>query len=69
MGNIRPTFIKRKAREMLDRFPDRFTADFQHNKAMVANLSDVQHKTLRNRIAGYITRLWRKEFGGAAAED
>ena len=39
-------------------YPDRFVAgDFQHNKEKVAELADFDSKTLRNRIAGYITRI------------
>jgi len=56
MGNIRPTYIKRVAIELVERYPDQFTDDFQHNKEMVAKLSDVSTKVMRNRIAGYVTR-------------
>lgn len=42
---------------MIRRFPDQFKHDdFQHNKEKVAELTDVTSKTVRNRIAGYITR-------------
>lgn len=57
MGNIRPTYIKRVAHELLRHHPDRFNADFEHNKQMVAELTDVSSITMRNRIAGYVTRL------------
>lgn len=56
MGNIRPTYIKRVAAELLEKFPEEFEDDFEHNKVTVEALSDVQGKVLRNRIAGYITR-------------
>lgn len=56
MGNIRPTYIKRVAIELVERFPDRFTADFDHNKKAVDELADIQGKAMRNRIAGYVTR-------------
>lgn len=56
MGNIRPTYIKRVAIELVERFPDRFTADFDHNKKAVSELADFQGKILRNRVAGYVTR-------------
>jgi small subunit ribosomal protein S17e len=58
MGNIRPTYIKRVAKELLNLYPDRFVAgDFQLNKEKVAELADVDSKIMRNRIAGYITRI------------
>lgn len=56
MGNIRPTYIKRVAIELVERFPEKFTGDFDHNKKMVDELADVQGKSMRNRIAGYVTR-------------
>jgi len=60
MGNVRPTYIKRVAIELVERYPEQFTDDFQHNKEMVAKLSDVSTKVMRNRIAGYVTR-YRKQ--------
>jgi small subunit ribosomal protein S17e len=56
MGNIRPTYIKRIAIELVKRFPDLFTEDYQHNKKLVGQLTDVQTDSMRNKIAGYVTR-------------
>jgi len=61
MGKIRPTYIKRVAIDLVRNHNDRFTDDFQHNKRMVAELTDVKSVTLRNKIAGYITR-YRKYY-------
>ena len=58
MGNVRPTYIKRIAKKLLNMYPDKFVAnDFQHNKKKVAELADFDSNVLRNRVAGYITRL------------
>jgi len=58
LGNIRPNSIKRIARECIEKYPDEFVAsDFEHNKKKVDELTDVRSITMRNRIAGYITRL------------
>jgi small subunit ribosomal protein S17e len=56
VGNIRPTYIKRVAIELVERYPTLFTGDYEHNKALVTRMTDVRSPTLRNRIAGYITR-------------
>jgi len=56
LGNIRPTYIKRVAVELVRRFPEQFTEDFEHNKRKVAELTDVRSNMMRNRIAGYVTR-------------
>ena len=58
MGNIRQTQIKRIAKELVNKYPDKFVAsDFQHNKGAVSELADFDSKILRNRVAGYVTRL------------
>lgn len=57
LGNIRQTFIKNIAIDLASKYPDQFKKDdFQHNKVKVGELSDVDSKVLRNRIAGYVTR-------------
>ncbi len=56
MGNVRPTYIKRVAKELVRRYPEQFTDDFEHNKQKVAELTDVSSTMMRNRIAGYVTR-------------
>ncbi|HTD81028.1 MAG TPA: 30S ribosomal protein S17e, partial [Thermoplasmata archaeon] len=43
MGNIRPTYIKRVAIDLLKMYPDSFTDDFEHNKKKVSELTDVQY--------------------------
>ena len=57
MGNIRPTYIKRVAFELVEKFPDSFSADFENNKKRVGELCNVRGKVMRNRIAGYVTRV------------
>ena len=56
MGNIRPSFIKIRAIRLCEEYPDQFNDDFDHNKIMVEQLTDVSTKKLRNWIAGYVTR-------------
>ncbi len=62
MGNVRPTYIKRVAISLLQTYPQFFSDDFQHNKIMVGRVTDVISKKMRNRIAGYITTLRRKQM-------
>ena len=45
MGRVRPTYIKRVAIELVRSHPDRFTDDFDHNKAVVDELTDVDSIT------------------------
>ena len=61
MGNVRPTYIKRIAIELVKKHYASFNTDFQHNKKMVQELTDVTSDKLRNRIAGYVT-TYRKYY-------
>ena len=57
MGKVRPERVKKIAKEMLKRYPARFTIDFENNKKLLGSVSKISSVRLRNRIAGYITRL------------
>jgi small subunit ribosomal protein S17e len=61
LGNIRPTYIKRVAIELVQQYPRVFSADFENNKAQVNKLTTVESVKMRNRIAGYITRYWQNQ--------
>jgi len=52
---------------LVRRFPDRFTGDFEADKKVVNDLVSTKSKRLRNRIAGYVTRLKVIETERAAA--
>lgn len=55
MGKVRPAYIKRVGRALMEQYPDRFSDDFEHNKQIVGQLVEGASKRVRNRIAGYIT--------------
>ena len=57
MGTVRTELVKRIARELVERFPDKFTTDFEANKKLVKSLTNISSTKLRNRVAGYATRL------------
>jgi small subunit ribosomal protein S17e len=73
MGNIRQTYIKRVAVELIRHYPEQFGGDFSANKKKVLELTDlgavvdgrmtVTHKKLANRIAGYATRYMKRKRG------
>ncbi len=67
MGNIRQTYIKRVAIDLVKRYNDKFSDDFEHNKKMVNELTDVKTTIFRNRIAGYVTS-YRKGWEAATVE-
>jgi small subunit ribosomal protein S17e len=53
--------IKNTASELLRLHGDRFTIDFKHNRDVLKELLDVEGTVMRNRIAGYLTRLKRRQ--------
>jgi len=56
MGTVKPAYNKVIAMELLRKYPDLFTGDFDENKKLVSQLTNIQSKRVRNRVAGYITR-------------
>lgn len=61
MGSVRSEQIKRTAKELVKRFPDKFIHDFENNKHMVAILVSGGTPKVKNQIAGYITRFLAPE--------
>jgi small subunit ribosomal protein S17e len=57
LGKVRTETVKRAARELIERFPEKFTNEYEANKAAVNEVLNAPSKKLRNRIAGYVTRL------------
>ena len=53
---IKPAYVKKTATLLMERYPNAFGDDFEHNKELVAELTNVESKGVRNRIAGYIAR-------------
>jgi len=67
LGKVRTDTVKKASRELLRRFPERFSGDFESDKQVVNALVITPSKRLRNRITGYITRLKVVEAERAAA--
>ena len=51
---IKPAYVKKTATLPMERYPDAWGDDFEHNKELVTELTNVESKNVRNRIAGYI---------------
>ncbi len=57
LGKVRTEQVKRIAQELIKRNPDKFSTDFENNKKLVKSLTRISSTKLRNRVAGYVTRL------------
>ena len=61
MGRIGTKLIKRNAKMILNSNPSKFSKDFEANKKAVVEAAEIRSKKLRNTIAGYVTRLVKKQ--------
>ncbi len=61
MGRIKTTYVKRKTKALWNLHSDKFTTDFDQNKKLMQQCTQILSKKLRNAIAGYMTRLKKRE--------
>ena len=54
--------VRRISEELLTKYHDTFGTDFQKNKEQVEQVAVIRSKMLKNRIAGYITKIRVKEL-------
>ena len=57
MGKVRNETIKKFARSIIEKYPDKFSQDYENNKKLLEEVADIQSKKLKNKIAGYVTTL------------
>jgi small subunit ribosomal protein S17e len=55
LGKVKTEHIKRLAKELMLRFPDKFSSNFDDNKSAVDALTEGATTKVRNQVAGYIT--------------
>jgi small subunit ribosomal protein S17e len=53
---IKPSYIKTLSEELLSKYKGRFTNDFEENKQVVSEITIIDSKRVRNRVAGSVTR-------------
>lgn len=56
MGRIKTALIKRIGMKIVNKHGDKLKDNFEENKKLVEELTDIESKKLRNIIAGYVTR-------------
>ena len=68
MGKVRIEAIKRISRNLYSRYPEYFSSDFQANKEKLKPILLTSSKGVRNRIAGYVTRVVRVKMKESQVE-
>jgi small subunit ribosomal protein S17e len=61
MGRIKPRRLKSVTEKTYEEHADEYKDNFEENKAIVSQKVQVKSKKLRNIIAGYATRLKKRE--------
>ena len=61
--------IKRLSTMVLDDYKDRFGDSFDDNKKILNDISTIRSKQLKNKIAGYITKLIKNEIRNNAEKE
>jgi small subunit ribosomal protein S17e len=61
MGRIKPRRLKSVTEKTHAENPDMYKDNFEENKKIVDQRLDVKSKKLRNVIAGYATRLKKRD--------
>ena len=59
IGRIKQKGLKRIAKELMDEYKEEFNNDFDNNKKKVQEFTTVESKSIRNKIAGYITHVMK----------
>jgi small subunit ribosomal protein S17e len=69
LGKVKTEHIKRIAKELMSRFPDKFSSNFDDNKHAVDELTEGATTKVRNQVAGYITHTISLTQTNSASEN
>jgi small subunit ribosomal protein S17e len=62
LGKVRTELVKRVAIELIDKYPKSFNTEFDHNKKFLTELNVGITKKMRNKVAGYATRVVKSDL-------
>jgi small subunit ribosomal protein S17e len=62
VGKVRTEMVKRTTLELIDKYSKSFNTDFDHNKKFLAELNIGVSKKMRNKVAGYATRVVKSDL-------
>ena len=69
MGKVRTEMIKRISLELIKKYEQSFTPNFESNKQFLREIGLDVSKKLRNKIAGYVTTVVKSDMLAAAQEE
>ena len=68
VGKVRTEMVKRVAIELIDKYPKSFNTEFDHNKKFLSELNIGVSKKMRNKVAGYATRVVKSDLMAVEVE-
>lgn len=60
MGRVRTKTVKKSAKLIVEKYYSKLGLDFQVNKKIVSEVATVPSKRMRNKIAGFVTKLMKR---------
>ncbi len=57
MGKIKSFQIKSLSKDLVNKYPNVFTINFNENKELLNKFLEVKSKHLKNKVAGYLSTL------------
>lgn len=63
MGRIKTSFVKHVAKDLVERYPEKFSTDYDQNKKVLSEVMIFESKRMRNIVAGYLSVLKRQQKG------
>lgn len=61
--------VRNLALDMIQKHGNEFTADFEQNKKVLEKYVEFKSKSLRNKVAGYITGYVNKNIAASRVEE
>ncbi len=69
MGKVKTEHVKNLGKELMKRFPEKFSRNFNENKIMVDELTEGTSTKVRNRVAGYLTRTVSSTLSQSSSDE
>jgi small subunit ribosomal protein S17e len=63
MGRIKTSFVKHVAKDLVEKYPDKFSTVYEKNKTDLKEVMIFESKRMRNIVAGYLSVLKRQQKG------
>lgn len=60
MGRVRTKTVKKASKVIIEKYYTRLTLDFHTNKRICEEIAIIPTKSLRNKIAGFVTHLMKR---------